>query len=88
LDAGYQRAALADFAEDVRSGCFEVEPLADRHAIVTHELIDRLAGHFLRMLDALHLAFAQAIGVSVVATADRVLARAAEALGFATVTFG
>jgi uncharacterized protein len=88
FDSRYERAALADFAEDVRSGYFEVQPLADRHAVVANELIDRLAGHSLRTLDALHLAIAHGVGASILATADRGMARAAEALGIATVTFG
>jgi hypothetical protein len=88
FDRTYEHAALADFAEDVRSGYFEIEPLADRHAIEANELIGRLADHPLRTLDALHLAIAQSVGASVLATADRAMARAAEALGFATVMFG
>ena len=31
IDNTYERAARANFADDVRSGYFEVEPLADRH---------------------------------------------------------
>jgi predicted nucleic acid-binding protein len=88
IDAAYEQAALADFADDVGCGYFEIEPLIDRHAVVAHELIDRLTGHSLRTLDALHLAIAQSVGASVLATADRDMVRAAEALGLATVTFG
>ena len=36
----------------------------------------------------LHLAIAQSAGVKVLATADRAMARTAEALGIRTVTFG
>ena len=88
IDAAYERAALADFADDIRSGYFEVEPLADRHAVVAHELVGQLSDHSLRTLDALHLAIAQSAGVKVLATADRAMARAAEALGIRAVTFG
>jgi predicted nucleic acid-binding protein len=88
IDAAYEQAALADFAADVGCGYFEIEPLVDRHAIAACQLIDRLAGHPLRTLDALHLAIAQTVGSSVLATADRDMVRAAQALGFATVTFG
>lgn len=88
IDEAYERAARHDFADDVQSGYFEVEPLADRHAIVAHDLIDQLSGHTLRTLDALHLAIAHSAGVTVLATADRGMARAAEALGIGAVTFG
>jgi predicted nucleic acid-binding protein len=88
INATYERAALADLADDVDSGYFTIEPLVDRHAVAAHELIDRLPGHSLRTLDALHLAVAQSVGASILATADHDMARAAEALGLATVTFG
>jgi uncharacterized protein len=47
-----------------------------------------LADQPLRTLDALHLAVARTTGTRLVATADRALARAAQVLGFATITFG
>ena len=72
----------------MRSGYFEVEPLADRHAIFAHDLIDQLSGHTLRTLDFLHLAIAHDAGATVLATADREMARAAGALGIGAVTFG
>jgi predicted nucleic acid-binding protein len=64
------------------------EPSADRHAIVAYDLIDQLSGHTLRTLDALHLAIAQSAGTTMLATADRRMERAAEALGMGVVTFG
>jgi predicted nucleic acid-binding protein len=88
IDARYEQAALADFADDVRRGHFQVEPLTDQHVLMAYDLIDRLLGHSLRTLDALHLAIAQSIGAEILATADFGMARAAEALGFNVVTFG
>jgi predicted nucleic acid-binding protein len=88
IDDDYERAARADFADDVRSGYFEVLPLVDRHAVCAHDLIDQLSGHTLRTLDALHLAIAHGAGATMLATADRSMARAAEALGIGAVTFG
>ncbi len=41
----------------------------------------RLPDHSLRTLDALHLAIVEATGFEVVATADRIMANAAKALG-------
>jgi uncharacterized protein len=71
---------MADFAADIRSGYFQVEPLTDRHAVVARELVGQLSDHSLRTLDALHLAIAQSAGVKILATADRGMVR--------TVTFG
>jgi uncharacterized protein len=88
IDARYEQAALADFADDVRRGHFHVEPLTDRHALTAYDLVDQLSGHSLRTLDALHLAIARNVGAGIVATADFGMARAAEALGFTVVTFG
>jgi uncharacterized protein len=87
IDPAYERAAMADFADDVRSGYFQIEPLTDRHAVVAHDLVGQLSDYSLRTLDALHLAIAQGAGVMVLATADRAMAHAAEALGIRTVTF-
>jgi predicted nucleic acid-binding protein len=88
IDDDYERAARAGFADDLRSGYFEVGPLADRHAIVAYDLIDQLSGHTLRTLDALHLAIAHGAGATMLATADRKMVRAAEALGIGAVMFG
>ena len=88
IDASCEQAALADFADDVRSGHFQVEPLTDRHALMAYDLVDQLFGRSLRTLDALHLAIAQTIGVKMLATADLGMARAAEVLGFTVVIFG
>jgi predicted nucleic acid-binding protein len=88
IDASYERIAVADFADDIRRGHLQVEPLADRHALAAWDLVDQLSGHSLRTLDALHLAIAQHIGADVLATADLKMARAAQALGFTVVTFG
>jgi uncharacterized protein len=88
INARYEQAALADFADDVRRGHFQVEPLTDRHALMAYDLVDQLSGRSLRTLDALHLAIAQSVGAGVLATADLEMARAARALGFTVATFG
>jgi uncharacterized protein len=84
----YQRDAVRTFETDIRRGFLQVEPLFDNHAVIAADFIDRLVDQPLRTLDALHFAVAHTTGVRVVVTADPALARAAEALGFATVTFG
>ena len=84
----YALAAYATFEGDVRRGYLRIEPLTDRHAFVARELIDAVPEHPLRTLDALHLAIARSAGSPMLATADRVMARAAEALGFEVRDFG
>jgi predicted nucleic acid-binding protein len=46
-----------------------------------------LPRHGLRTLDALHLALVRATGLEVLATADRIMAAAAEALGLTVERF-
>jgi predicted nucleic acid-binding protein len=56
-----------------------------QHAFIARDLVDAVPEHPLRALDALHLAIAQGAGSRV---ADRVMAEAAEALGFEVHSFG
>ena len=63
-------------------------PLDDAHAVAALDLLDRLRPHPLRTLDALHLAAALGAAAAVLATADRVMARAAADLGLDVATFG
>ena len=65
-----------------------VHALDDNHAHAALALIERLHAHPLRTLDAIHLAIAQAIGSEILATADRVMAHAAETMGFQVAMFG
>ena len=88
ITAEYQRDAVRTFETDVRRGFLQLEPLFDNQAIIAADFIDRLVDLPLGTLDALHLAVAHTTGVRLVVTADRTLASAAAALGFATVTFG
>lgn len=76
------------FESDIAQGHLEVWPLEDRHALSAIALLGRLRAHPLRTLDALHLAVAQTIRSRIVATADRIMARAAAELGFEVVAFG
>jgi uncharacterized protein len=69
------------FRQDIEEGHLQVEPLADGHLASALLLLDRLSDHSLRTLDALHLAIVEAAGFEVVATADRIMADAAKALG-------
>jgi len=76
------------FVDDIGAGHLHVEALADEHVLRARDMLEELRHVPLRTLDALHLAIAQSIGAGVLATADLRMARAAEALGVAVVTFG
>ncbi|MBI3665412.1 MAG: type II toxin-antitoxin system VapC family toxin [Acidobacteria bacterium] len=82
IDGRMENRVFSAFENDVRAGFLSVHPLEDAHALAALEILTRLKSHPLRSLDALHLAIAHALGVAKIATADRVLAEAAAALGF------
>jgi uncharacterized protein len=88
FDADYERDACASFSRHVVGGLFVVRPLSDLCLPRAIELIERLAPLPLRTLDALHLAAAAEAGAGLVATADGVMADAAEALGLDLAFFG
>ena len=82
-----ERRIVKTFERDVAQGFLEVHPLEDRQALGALEILSSLERHPLRTLDALHLAAAGEIGATVIATADRVMAAAAKALGFSVERF-
>jgi predicted nucleic acid-binding protein len=84
----YERDAWSTFESDVRAGHLYVEALSDVHALTARDLLEQLHNLPVRTLDAFHLAIARSLAVGVLATADRVMARAAEALGMTAIMFG
>jgi uncharacterized protein len=89
LSAEAEIRAYRLFEGDLRRGHLDLYALDDFHAIAALGLLERLAAtHPLRTLDALHLAIALEAAAPVLATADRVMAEAAIALGLEVVTFG
>ena len=72
---------------DIAGGFLLVHPLHDTHAQAALDLIERLRRHPLRTLDALHLAIALDSGAALLATADRMMVRAAKTLGLPVATF-
>lgn len=87
IDAGLEAGIVAAFEEDILMGVLTLQRVQDEDVWEAARLVDRLREHALRTLDALHLAAAQAAGAKGVATADRVMAVAAEALGMDVVRF-
>jgi hypothetical protein len=75
------------FQQDIREGHLQVEPLVDDYVARALLLMERLPDYSLRTLDALHLAIVEGVGFEVVATADRIMASAAEALGIKVKSF-
>lgn len=83
-----EAAIFSAFQGDIIAGHLIVYPLAAGQADDAVRIIDDLAGHPLRSLDALHLAVARAIEAPVIATADRIMAESAGALEFDVAYFG
>lgn len=78
---------FAAFEEDTRAGFLQVHPVVDEHLIAALGLIARLARFPLRTLDAMHLAIAQGVHARRLATADRTMAGAGNAIGLEIVRF-
>jgi predicted nucleic acid-binding protein len=72
---------FAAFEDDIRAGFLQVYPVLDEHLVAALGLISRLSRFPLRTLDAMHLAITQNIHVRHLATADRTMAGAGNALG-------
>ncbi len=88
ITAPLAREAYQTFERDIIRGHLHLEPVSDAHLVRAGELIEELEEQPLRTLDALHLAIARDLGVRTVATADRVMARAAGDLGLEVAFFG
>jgi hypothetical protein len=78
---------FAAFERDIGNGFLRVHPIADQYFVVALGLIDQLVRLPLRTLDAVHLAIAKGLELERVATADRIMANAARALGLDVVRF-
>jgi hypothetical protein len=74
--------------QDLSAGFLEVRPVDDSQVARAAEILTKLASRPLRTLDALHLAAAETSGTSLFATADRVQAASARALGLRVRFFG
>lgn len=88
INADRERAAAAELRQDVLDGLLIVAPAEDRHFVEAMRLIEHLADLPLRTLDALHLSLAQDMGAHALATADDIMAKAANRLNFEVVFFG
>jgi predicted nucleic acid-binding protein len=87
IDPKTEIKIYATFEEDIRQKFLICHPLPAGLAAGAVNLLSVLSDLQLRTLDALHLTIAKEIQAEVVATADRMMAIGAEAMGFSVVRF-
>ena len=87
ISAALETQIFAAFQEDLRERSLICHPLHATFVEATVNVLSLLPEVPLRALDALHLAIVREILAGIVATADRVMALGAEALGFSVVKF-
>ena len=87
IDPKTETKIYATFEEDIRQKFLICHPLPVGLAAGAVNLLSVLSDLQLRTLDALHLTIAKEIQTEVLATADRIMAIGAEAMGFSVVRF-
>lgn len=87
LDSGEERRTFDLFNEHVDARLLVVEPVHESDVRAAMHLITQVASHALRTLDALHLSVCRSREIPRIATADGVMAGAAESLGIDVVRF-
>lgn len=87
LSAELESLLFAALLSDIDRGWLLQTPVSDARFAEATTLIARYPEHPLRTLDALHLTMAADLGVSVLATADGVMADAAVSLGLQVARF-
>ena len=87
LSVELESVLFAALLDDIDRGWLQRYPLDDARFAEATNLIARYPEHPLRTLDALHLTMAADLGVSILATADGVMADAAMSMGMQFVRF-
>jgi uncharacterized protein len=87
IDSRMEDRLFGVFREDIRQRYLSCHSLPEGLAEGAINLISVLSDVPLRTLDALHLVIANEIRASVLATADRVMAEGAVAMGFSVINF-
>jgi uncharacterized protein len=82
FDVNLEGQIYATFLDDIAQGHLLLYKVEDKHLESASYLISILPEQALRTFDAIHLAIAQHHGFERIAAADKVLSKAAEALGF------
>ncbi len=78
----------AKFQQDCQDAHLLLYPVTDQHVLNAELMIEALPSIALRTLDAIHLSIAHEVAVRVLATADKVMAQAAEQLELEVIWFG
>jgi hypothetical protein len=87
IDSKTEIRIYATFEEDIRQKFLVCHPLPVGLAAGAVNLLSVLSDLQLRTLDALHLTIAKEIQTEILATADRIMAISARAMGFSVVRF-
>jgi uncharacterized protein len=87
LDSDSQAKVLATFEGDIAAGHLVLLPHTVESFLLAESFLGSHPEAALTTLDALHLGVMRAAGVTVLATADKVMAQAAAALGLEGQTF-
>jgi predicted nucleic acid-binding protein len=87
IDGQLEQRALAEFDSHVRSGAWRIHPMPFGDYASARDLVDILPDVPLRALDAMHLAAARSCGATHFATANKIQADAAAAIGLAVQRF-
>ncbi|MDP2832161.1 MAG: type II toxin-antitoxin system VapC family toxin [Pseudomonadota bacterium] len=87
IDTLLEEQAMEEVRTDIQDGALEIHPVGDDQVAHALHLIGQVSPLPLRTLDALHLSIAQHLHARDFATADRLQAEAAQALGFNVFTF-
>lgn len=82
-----QGKVIATFEGDIARGHLVLLPHTTESLLIAESLLGSHPEIALRSLDAMHLGVMQAAGITALATADRVMAQAAKALGMECETF-
>ena len=87
IDRKMEISLLAAFEEDIRQRFLICHPLPAGITEGAVNLLSVLSDVPLRTLDALHLTIAKEVQAEIFATADRIMAAGAKAMGFSLVRF-
>jgi len=87
INSSLEIEIFSTFQEDIRRKTILCHPLPFGLATAAVHLLNQFSDSSLATLDALHLALAKEIGTEILATADRIMADAAEAMGLEVVRF-
>lgn len=82
-----EQQVFTTFQDDIHQGFLIRHAIDDESVLGALTLLALVATHPLRTLDALHLSIARRLGLERLATADQVMIRAAQAIGFEIIPF-